>query len=99
MTHRQSHHAREAAVDVSNRMKLWMLDRIRTRLVERVASLHICQKFFVRVVAHRHVGHAEIFEEESIAKAKQGNPGVDLMSMPAQTLEHRGRLVCIDWLT
>ncbi len=69
-----------------------MLDGIRTRLVKRIAGLHVRLDLLIGIVPHRHICHAEILEEKSIPHTAQRNPGVDLMRVPAQPFEHRDGL-------
>jgi len=104
MAHGQAHHAGVATIHAGvlfrghgNRPELWMLDRVCTRLVERIAGLYIGVDLFIRVVAHGHVGDAEIPEEQAITQTEQGNAGVDLMRMTTQTFEHRDGICTVFW--
>ena len=75
-----------------------MLDPIRSRLVERVASGDIGLDLGVGVTPHGHVGDAEVGQEEAVARSKQGNSGVDLMRASAQAGQHGCRFRTISGL-
>lgn len=68
-----------------------MLDCVRASLIERVAGLDVGIDLVVRIIPHGNVRNAEFLQEESIAQAKQGNPGVDLMRVSAQARQHCDR--------
>ena len=62
MTYGQSHHAGEATVHASDGTELGMLDRVCASLVERIAGGNVVANFLLGVIAHGHIGDAEILE-------------------------------------
>ena len=99
MTDWQSHHTGETTIHVRNRLEPRVLDGVRACLVERIACLYVGVDFLIGVVAHGHIRHTQVFEEGPIAGTEQSNPGVHLVGVSAQTLEHRDRFCTVTWLS
>lgn len=88
VTHRQSHHTGVATLHRLDRLELWMLDRVRARLIEWVAAPDVRINLLVGIGPHGHVGHAQFGDQFSIAHAVDCQSRIDLVNMTAQLLEH-----------
>ncbi len=99
MTEGQPHDAGVAALDVSHRIELLMLNGVGSSLVQRVARGHIAGDFLIAVGPHPNRRLGQLCGLLSCGGAEGGEPAEDQVLAAPQPSQYGCRLIGIGWFT